>query len=40
VPRRCVQLAHGASGRRKTVAIDLPPAAVATWLDRVLAAHS
>ena len=40
VPRRCVELAHGASGRRKTVAIDLPPAAVATWLDRVLAAHS
>ena len=35
VPRRALALAHGAAGRRKTIAIDLAPEAVAQWLDRV-----
>jgi uncharacterized protein (TIGR00251 family) len=38
VPRRDVQIAQGATGRRKLVAIDLAPEAVAAWLDRTLAA--
>jgi uncharacterized protein (TIGR00251 family) len=37
VPRRCVELTQGASGRRKTVAIAVAPEAVAAWLGRVLA---
>jgi uncharacterized protein YggU (UPF0235/DUF167 family) len=36
VPRRAVELAQGASGRRKVVVIDLAPEVVAAWLDRVL----
>ena len=37
VPRRAVALAHGASGRRKTVLIDVPFAAAEAWLASVLA---
>ncbi|MDP1646626.1 MAG: DUF167 domain-containing protein [Rubrivivax sp.] len=34
--RRAVRLQRGDTSRRKTVEIDLPAAAVATWLERVL----
>jgi uncharacterized protein (TIGR00251 family) len=37
VPKRAVTLAHGASGRRKTVVIDVPLAAAEAWLAGVLA---
>jgi uncharacterized protein (TIGR00251 family) len=36
VPRRAVALAHGASGRRKSVVIDVPFADAAVWLAGVL----
>jgi uncharacterized protein (TIGR00251 family) len=38
VPRRDVRIAHGATARRKLVAIDLAPEAVAAWLEHVLPA--
>jgi uncharacterized protein (TIGR00251 family) len=38
VPRRAIELVHGASGRRKVVAIASPPETVAAWLASVLAA--
>ena len=37
VPRRCIELTQGASGRRKVVAIAMAPDDVAAWLDRVVA---
>jgi uncharacterized protein (TIGR00251 family) len=37
-PRRDLSLLRGDTARRKWVEIALPPAQVAAWLDRVLAA--
>jgi len=37
LPRRGVQLLRGDTSRRKQLAVDAPPAAVARWLARVLA---
>jgi len=36
--RRAVRVARGTTSRRKAVEIDLPPAEVERWLDRVLGA--
>ena len=36
LPRRGARLLRGTSSRRKQVELDLPPAAVAAWLDGVL----
>lgn len=36
LPRRALQLVQGRTARRKTVAVDAPPAVVQAWLDRVL----
>jgi hypothetical protein len=34
LPRKAVQLVHGASSRRKQVHLDAEPARVAAWLTR------
>ncbi len=39
-PQRAVRLLRGDTARRKQVEIDAPPAAVAAWLARVLAADA
>lgn len=35
LPRRAVRLLRGETSRRKQVWLDLPPHAVAAWLDRL-----